>query len=87
VIGAGRIGRTHLETLAGIPTAKPIILSDVVESVLKEVAAKYGVPSYTLNADEVINHPEVQAVWICSPSQFHADQIKKCAAAGLCRTS
>jgi hypothetical protein len=22
------------------------------------------------------------AVWICSPSQFHADQIKACAAAG-----
>jgi predicted dehydrogenase len=24
----------------------------------------------------VINHPYVDAVWICSPSQFHADQIK-----------
>jgi len=24
----------------------------------------------------------VDAVWICSPSQYHADQIKACAAAG-----
>ena len=24
----------------------------------------------------MINDPEVEAVWICSPSQFHADQIK-----------
>jgi len=24
--------------------------------------------------------PEVDAVWICSPSQFHAEQIKACAA-------
>jgi len=31
---------------------------------------------------DVINDPEVDAVWICSPSQFHADQIKACAAAG-----
>ena len=31
---------------------------------------------------QVINHPDVEAVWICSPSSFHADQIKACAAAG-----
>lgn len=82
VIGAGRIGRVHLETLAGIPYVQPVMLSDVVEPVLKQVAEKYQVPRYTTNADEVINDKEVQAVWICSPSQFHADQIKKCAKAG-----
>lgn len=29
---------------------------------------------------DVINDPEVDAVWICSPSQYHAEQIKACAA-------
>ena len=29
---------------------------------------------------DVITDPEVDAVWICSPSQFHAEQIKACAA-------
>jgi hypothetical protein len=62
VIGAGRIGRVHLETLASVPGVKPVILSDVVEPVLKEVTETYGVPKYTLNADEVINNPEVEAV-------------------------
>lgn len=28
------------------------------------------------HSQDVINDPEVEAVWICSPSQFHADQIK-----------
>jgi myo-inositol 2-dehydrogenase/D-chiro-inositol 1-dehydrogenase len=47
------------------------------------VAAKtYGVPKFTSDAMEVITDPEVDAVWICSPSQFHADQIKACAANG-----
>ena len=82
IIGAGRIGRVHLETLASVPGVQPIIISDVVESVLKEVTATYGVPNYTLNAEEVIAHPDVEAVWICSPSQFHADQIKSCAKHG-----
>lgn len=31
---------------------------------------------------EVITDPDVDAVWICSPSQYHADQIKACAANG-----
>lgn len=31
---------------------------------------------------DVITDPEVDAVWICSPSQFHAEQIKACAANG-----
>ena len=35
------------------PGVQPIILSDVVEPVLKEVTAQYGVPNYTLDGDEV----------------------------------
>lgn len=31
---------------------------------------------------DVITDPEVDAVWICSPSSFHAEQIKACAANG-----
>ncbi len=53
-----------------------VIIFDVIEPLLKDVAAKFNVPSITTNADDVINHPDVNAVWICSPSQFHADQIK-----------
>lgn len=45
-------------------------------------AEQYGVPRFTDDAMEVINDPEVDAVWICSPSQYHADQIKAAAAAG-----
>jgi len=31
---------------------------------------------------EVITDPEVDAVWICSPSQYDAEQIKACSANG-----
>ncbi|KAL9183869.1 hypothetical protein ACHAXT_004725 [Thalassiosira profunda] len=47
-----------------------------------EPAKEFGVPKFTSDAMEVITDPEVDAVWICSPSQFHADQIKACAANG-----
>ena len=45
-------------------------------------AAQYNVPKFTGDAMEVINDPDVDAVWICSPSQYHAEQIKAAAAAG-----
>jgi myo-inositol 2-dehydrogenase / D-chiro-inositol 1-dehydrogenase len=45
-------------------------------------ALQYNVPRFTNDAMEVITDPEVDAVWICSPSQYHAEQIKACAANG-----
>jgi predicted dehydrogenase len=43
-------------------------------------AAQYNIPRFSADAMDVINDPEVDAVWICSPSQYHAEQIKACAA-------
>lgn len=45
-------------------------------------AADFGVSRFSDDAMDVITDPEVDAVWICSPSQYHADQIKACAANG-----
>jgi len=49
---------------------------------LIKAAKDFGVPRFSSDAMDVITDPEVQAVWICSPSQYHADQIKACAANG-----
>eukprot|EP00322_Chrysochromulina_rotalis_P010399 CAMPEP_0115858514 /NCGR_PEP_ID=MMETSP0287-20121206/16138_1 /TAXON_ID=412157 /ORGANISM="Chrysochromulina rotalis, Strain UIO044" /LENGTH=441 /DNA_ID=CAMNT_0003312783 /DNA_START=26 /DNA_END=1351 /DNA_ORIENTATION=+ len=82
VIGAGRIGIVHLEALSSCESAKAVIISNPTVSKAEAAAKKYKLDTFTGDADEVINHPDVEAVWICSPSQFHADQIKACAAAG-----
>lgn len=82
VIGAGRIGVVHLEALASCIEARPVIISNPTVSKAEAAAKKFNVPNWTADDMEVINHPEVEAVWICSPSSFHADQIKACAAAG-----
>jgi threonine dehydrogenase-like Zn-dependent dehydrogenase len=82
VIGAGRIGLVHLEALSSCETANPVIISNPTVKKAQAAAEKYKLPKFTSDAMEVINDPDVEAVWICSPSQFHADQIKACAAAG-----
>ena len=56
-------------------------IRSIVNSCLLLTAAKqYNVKKFTDDAMEVIEDPEVDAVWICSPSQFHAEQIKAAAA-------
>jgi len=82
VIGCGRIGVVHLGAIAQAPNVRPVIVSNPTVSKAEAAAAQYGVPRFTSDAMDVITDPEVDAVWICSPSQYHADQIKACAANG-----
>lgn len=71
LIGLGRIGQIHLTNLINhIPGAEVIIASDVSPQ-SHEFALKAGVPRVTFEAEEVLNHPDVEAVIICSPTPFH----------------
>lgn len=80
VIGCGRIGLVHLEAITKAPGVTPVIVSNPTVSKAEAAAKQYNVKKFTNDAMEVIQDPEVDAVWICSPSQFHAEQIKAAAA-------
>mmetsp|Transcript_8245 Transcript_8245/g.17918 ORF Transcript_8245/g.17918 Transcript_8245/m.17918 type:complete len:225 (-) Transcript_8245:38-712(-) len=82
VIGCGRIGIVHLGAITKASGVKPIIVSNPTVSKAEAAAKQYNVPKFTSEAMDVITDPDVDAVWICSPSSFHADQIKACAANG-----
>ncbi|MBX3256469.1 MAG: inositol 2-dehydrogenase [Chitinophagaceae bacterium] len=70
IIGLGRIGQIHLANLLyHTPHAEVVIASDVSESV-HAFAKKAGVAT-TTSAEEVINHPDVEAVIICAPTPQH----------------
>lgn len=82
VIGCGRIGIVHLGAITKAPNVKPIIVSNPTVAKAEAAASQFGVPSFTSDAMDVITNPDVDAVWICSPSSFHAEQIKACAENG-----
>ena len=65
VIGAGRIGIVHLEALSQCESAKAVIISNPTVSKAEKAAKNYRLAAFTGDAMEVINHPEVEAVWIC----------------------
>merc|ERR1712241_560782 len=82
VIGCGRIGLVHLGAITKAPNVTPVIVSNPTISKAEKAAKQYGVKRFTSEAMDVITDPDVDAVWICSPSSYHAEQIKACAANG-----
>jgi len=83
LIGAGRIGKLHAENLAfRIPGAGLLMVTDVNEAAANECAQRLSVPFSGKDYQEIITHPEIQAVVICSPTDTHAAIIQAAAAAG-----
>ena len=83
VIGAGRIGRVHAEHLAHrIPEAQVVAIADVVLSAAQQCAAELHIPFVSANHRDVLNHPDVEAVVICSSTDTHAQFIEEAAQAG-----
>lgn len=82
LIGAGNIGTSHARDLAhGVAGSSVSVIYDFDESRARDLAAELGaraVASY----QEVIDAPDVDAVLIASPDQFHAEQALACLAAG-----
>jgi myo-inositol 2-dehydrogenase/D-chiro-inositol 1-dehydrogenase len=83
VLGAGRIGKIHIENLVNrIPGAEVVALSDVFQDELAAVAARFNVSRTFADYKEVLGLPEVDAVVICTPTDTHYQMILDAAAAG-----
>lgn len=82
VIGAGRIGRLHIDNLKNIPQIRVKSVSDVAIDHLESWAKEKQIEVLTTDHQELLNDPEIQAVFICTPTTTHAALIKAAAAAG-----
>jgi myo-inositol 2-dehydrogenase/D-chiro-inositol 1-dehydrogenase len=83
IIGAGRIGKVHAQTLAyRIPTAKIQVVADINAPAAEQLAAHLGIPVATDNYRAVLENPDIQAVFICSATNTHAQFTEEAARAG-----
>lgn len=74
IIGAGRIGSVHAESIAcHIPEAQVAMVTDVIEENAKKLAERFQVPRYSSNCMDIVNNPGIDAVLVCSPTPTHAD--------------
>jgi myo-inositol 2-dehydrogenase / D-chiro-inositol 1-dehydrogenase len=83
IIGAGRIGTVHAETLAfRLPEARIVAIADSKPAAAQALAHRCGVPSVAPSSTEILADPQIEAVLICSSTASHADLIVEAARAG-----
>lgn len=75
IAGLGRMGSIHLENLANkFNDIELVAISDINPNI-KELAKKYSIPNFYNNYQDLVNNKDIDAVVICSPTNFHADHI------------
>jgi len=83
ILGAGRIGRVHAETLAfRLPEAEIVAITDVNREAAQTVAARCGIHRVAASAEEIFADKAIEAVLICTSTDTHADLIVQAAQAG-----
>ncbi|MGI6636630.1 MAG: inositol 2-dehydrogenase [Christensenellales bacterium] len=74
IIGAGRIGNVHAESITyHIPEAHIVMVSDVDENKARTLAQRLSIPQWSADYRDIIHHPDIDAVLVCSPTNTHAD--------------
>ena len=83
VIGAGRIGKVHAETLVQrVPNAEVAAVADVVPAAAQELAERLHIAKATANYQEILADKSIDAIAICSATDTHSQIITEAAAAG-----
>src|SRR4051794_41975202 len=80
LIGLGRIGAFHAETLSGIPGVE-LVVTDAVPAITERIAAKYGVEA-AANPPDLLRRP-LDGVVIATATDAHPQLILAAVERGL----
>ena len=77
LIGCGKVAvNRHLPALKHIKEAEVISVSDIDENRLNKAADKFKIKKRFSDYRELLNDPDVEAVGICAPLEFHFEIVK-----------
>ncbi|WP_138418078.1 inositol 2-dehydrogenase [Aquibacillus sediminis] len=82
VVGAGRIGKLHINNMKNLSGVRIKAVSDVFADHLQDWFNTSGVEYLTKDYQEIIQDPEIDAIFICSPTDTHVEIIKEAAKKG-----
>lgn len=82
LLGAGFIGSVHAGNLAAHPDVDFAVVYDVSTERAQAIAARYGARAVT-SLDEALDPAVVDAVFIASSTDTHADNLRRAVDAGL----
>jgi myo-inositol 2-dehydrogenase / D-chiro-inositol 1-dehydrogenase len=87
LIGCGFIGTFHSRNIRGLIRSEMVdaeykVVCDLDAERAERFAGLAGVERWTTDASEVVNSPEIDAVYICTQTAQHKDLVVQAAAAG-----
>jgi predicted dehydrogenase len=77
VVGAGRIGTLRARLAAKHPAVAFLAVSDLDPARARALAAETGAAFHSGNNLEIIEHPEVNAVFVSTPEGQHAAPVRR----------
>jgi predicted dehydrogenase len=75
VFGYGFMATAHLEALQAIPGTRSIGVCGPRIERAREVAARFGAPLATTEPEELLSHPDLDAVIVDTPDVFHYELV------------
>ncbi len=81
LIGCGRIGRVHADSIDVHPRAQLVRVYDPVETAAREVGTRFGA-AWGTDVGAVIDDPTIDAVVVASPTPTHVDLLTRAVHAG-----
>jgi myo-inositol 2-dehydrogenase/D-chiro-inositol 1-dehydrogenase len=83
IIGAGRIGKLHVDNLATrVPGVRVAGIADIALPAAQETAARLNIPKVSADYHDLLADKSIDAVAICSATDTHAQIIGEAADAG-----
>jgi myo-inositol 2-dehydrogenase/D-chiro-inositol 1-dehydrogenase len=74
VIGCGRVTQErHLPALKSLSTAEVVAVADVDPTCLERVASHFQIGRRSTDFRSLVEDPEIDAVAVCVPAQFHSE--------------
>lgn len=82
LVGTGRIGQLHVETLLKSQIGELVAVTDLHLELAQECAARYGVPKVAEDVSDLLHNHDIQGLVICSSTNTHANFCLAAANAG-----
>lgn len=80
LLGAGRIGIVHASAISSVPGAQLVAVADALPEAAASLASQHSVA--VLSVEQILDSPNVDAVFITTPTDLHAELIIAAADAG-----
>lgn len=82
LVGEGAFGHKHLDAIKNIDDVEVVSIAGGVQESTELTAKKYGIAHWTLDLEEALAQPGVEAAIITSPTPIHAKQALQVMKAG-----